>query len=164
MGAGLMILRGNLFGFVSFLLASFGTAVSMASTFQVIGPCSPQPLYQAEVRSQAPTLGDLTVEVLKNAAIPFQGDRSGIKAIYNSPVGDDALEVLSNTQMRSYGWCVSINGQQPGVMPDEVKLTGSQNHIVWFYAFTLYDRGVWKNFCTPSYKVKSLAVCKQPGL
>jgi hypothetical protein len=134
--------------------------ICWSSTVTVIGPCDAKPLLQVQTNSQAPTLGDLTVEVFQQNRIPFVGDRSGIKSIRNSPIGDEALEVLSNSKMRSYGWCVSVNGVQPAKMPDEVRLQGNSNNILWFYAYSLYDRGLWKDYCTPSYKVRSLPVCQ----
>lgn len=132
---------------------------AQAANLKIIGPCQEQALHQLQVPSQATTLGDLTVKALAENRIPFQGDRTGIKSIENSPVGDEALEILSDSQMRAYGWCVSVNGVEPGVMPDEVPLRGDED-IVWFYAYTLYDRGTWKDVCTPSYKNHSLPVCQ----
>lgn len=131
-----------------------------ANTLTVIGPCSEKPVYEVSADSPTSTLGDFTVDILQKNQIPFQGDRSGIKAIFDSPTGDEALEILSDSQMRAYGWCVTVNGLQPGRMPDEVPLTGSGNHIVWFYAFAFYDKGEWKSFCTPSHTVRSPQICK----
>lgn len=144
------------------LFSFFGILFSwqaMALDFVVIGPCSDKPVLKTEVATQEITLGELTVQVLTDNQIPFQGDRSGIKVIANSPSGDDALELISDTQMKAYGWCVAIDGQQPGQMPDEVPLTAVTKEVVWFYAYAFYDHGVWKSFCTPSYQNKPSQIC-----
>jgi hypothetical protein len=137
-----------------FLRAAFAHQVT------VIGPCSEKPLFQIESVSKAATLGDLTVEVFQKHQIPFEGDRSSIRSIQNSPVGDEALEILSDRQMRAYGWCVTVNGEEPGEMPDQVVLS-RDSKIVWFYAYSLYDSGSWKTMCSPSYRLQSPFVCSQ---
>lgn len=137
----------------------FFTLNVSALEFSVIGPCDPKPILKTQAPSQETTLGDLTLEVLKANQMPFQGDRSGIKMIAGSPMGDDALEVLSDSLMRAYGWCVLVDGRQPDRMPDEVPLNLATKEITWFYAFALYDRGEWKSFCTPSHQVQPSQVC-----
>ena len=137
----------------------FATSSAWALDFKVVGPCSETPLVSTSVAASSTTLGDLTVDTLTALGIPFTGERSGIGSIANSPKGDDALEVLSETQMRAYGWCVEIDGVQPDLMPDAVPVTAATKTVTWFYAYSLYDAGVWKDYCTPSWKVRTLAVC-----
>lgn len=143
-----------------FLIFSFfGPLQAKALDFVVIGPCEEKPVLKTSIASQDVTLGELTVQVLTENKISFQGDRSGIKVIANSPAGDEALEVISDTQLKAYGWCVAIDGQQPGLMPDEVRLSADTKEVVWFYAYAFYDQGVWKSFCTPSYQNKPSQIC-----
>lgn len=141
----------------SLMMASSASALD----FKVIGPCSETPQVQTTVAASATTLGDLTVSTLTSLGVPFTGERSGIATIADSPQGDEALEVLSDTQMRAYGWCVEIDGLQPDVMPDEVPVTAATKSITWFYAYSFYDAGVWKDYCSPSWKLRTLAVCKK---
>lgn len=132
-----------------------------ALDFKVIGPCSDTPMAHTSVPATATTLGDLTIGALTSLGLPFTGDRSGISSIASSPRGDEALEVLSDTQMRAYGWCVEIDGTQPDVMPDEVQVTPATKSVTWFYAYSVYDAGVWKDYCSPSWKIRTLNVCKK---
>lgn len=132
---------------------------ALALEFTVIGPCEEKPVLKVTVASQEIALGELTVLVLTENKIPFQGDRSGIKVIAGSPSGDESLELISDTQMKAYGWCVDVDGQQPGQMPDEVRLSADTKNVTWYYAFAFYDQGVWKNFCTPSYQNKPSQIC-----
>ncbi|RZJ25676.1 MAG: DUF4430 domain-containing protein, partial [Flavobacterium sp.] len=56
------------------------------------------------------SLGFLTEFLLNKGQIPYTGDKSGIASIAGSPVGDDAIEVLSDSKLRAYGWCVEVDG------------------------------------------------------
>ncbi|AZZ37027.1 hypothetical protein CIK05_09555 [Bdellovibrio sp. qaytius] len=131
-----------------------------ALTFEVIGPCSDQPFYETSTTLKHTNLGHLTEFLLNKGSIPYTGDATGIGSINGSPVGDDALEVLSDSTMRAYGWCVEVDGVQPDVMPDKVMISENVKHIRWFYAFSLYVSGEWTQYCTPAHTVKSAQICK----
>lgn len=136
------------------------TETIYALEFEVVGPCDPKPRLEVYVDLKNKiTLGDLTVNLLNANSIPFKGDAGGIAQIENSPIGRDATEVLSPTQYRAYGWCVHIDGFEPGDMPDQIDVTEGTKKISWFYAYSLYDNGEWKDYCTPSWQVHSLAIC-----
>jgi hypothetical protein len=143
------------------LLVLFSASRSGASDVKVIGPCNSSPVFsvQAPVGNLPISLGDFTIEVFKKHNLSFVGDRFGIKSILNSPVGDEALEVLSDSEMRAYGWCVSLDGKQPNQMPDEVLLDSNVKEIIWFYAFATYEKGTWRDYCTPSHQVRSPFIC-----
>lgn len=129
----------------------------------VVGACAeePQLITNIELKeNEGVTLGDLTVKVLNDNRIPFVGDAQGIAQIFDSPLGQDAQEILSSSQMRAYGWCVHVDNDEPADMPDQVMITQDVKKILWFYAYSLYDSGAWKDYCTPSWKVQSLNYCK----
>ncbi len=138
---------------------NFAHAVSV----EVIGPCDQKPQLSTIVtlaENEEVTLGDLTVKVLNENRIPFKGNAQGIAQIEDSPIGKDAIEILNSTQMRAYGWCVHVDDDEPAEMPDQVMLTANVKKIIWFYAYSLYDSGDWKDYCTPSWKVHSINYCK----
>lgn len=131
---------------------------------EVVGPCKMEPQLNSLVdlkENESVTLGDLTVKVLNANGIPFLGSAQGIAQIFDSPMGKDAIETLSSTQMRAYGWCVHVDNDEPADMPDQVIITAAVKKILWFYAYSFYDNGVWKDYCTPSWKVHSLNYCKK---
>ena len=147
--------------FVTILMNSAITA--KAVEVEVVGPCEMESQLNSIVElkeNESVTLGDLTVKVLNANGIPFKGDAQGIAQIFDSPMGKDAIETLSSTQMRAYGWCVHVDNDEPAEMPDQVIITASVKKILWFYAYSLYDNGVWKDYCTPSWKVHSINYCK----
>lgn len=128
---------------------------------EVVGPCDPKPALEVYVDlKEEITLGDLTVKVLNDNRVPYKGDTQGIAQIYDSPMGRDAIEILSSTTMRAYGWCVHLDDKEPAEMPDQVKVLPRVKKISWFYAYSLQDNGVWKDYCTPSWKVRSLRYCQ----
>jgi len=137
------------------------TKSASALEVEVVGPCDPKPALEVYVDlKEEITLGDLTVKVLNDNRVPFKGDAQGIAQIYDSPVGRDSVEILSSTKMRAYGWCVHLDDEEPGEMPDQVKVTQKVKKISWFYAYSLNDSGEWKDYCTPSWKVHSLKYCQ----
>ncbi len=133
-----------------------------AVEFEVVGPCDPKPRLEVYVEiKNIITLGDLTVNVLNDSRVPFKGDVSGIAQIENSPIGLEAVEFLNPMRYRAYGWCVHVDNFEPGDMPNQVEITEGTKKISWFYAYSLSDNGVWKDYCTPSWQVRSLAICNK---
>lgn len=140
------------------LLFSLITSSTFAAKLDLIGPCSKKPLLSIEASDQFETVGDLTVHYLKKNKIPFLGNERGMNSIFNTPVGFDAMEVLSDTQMRSYGWCFRVNGKVPETFADEIYLNDG-DHIEWFFSYAWYDKK-WVSMCNPAYEVKSPLFCK----
>ena len=143
-------------------ITMFFPVISLAGTFEIIGPCSAEPVFTAEVSSMVgKSVGELTVQTLTDFSIPFLGNEVGIHSIFNTPTGEDAYEILSKTEMRAYGWCYSVDGIEPKAYPSEVTLTSETSHVSWYFGFAHYRGGEWLTQCTKSYTVKSEFVCPQ---
>lgn len=136
---------------------------AQASTVEVVGPCSEAPQFISEdiKHDEKMSLGDLTIQVFEQNKISYQGSREGMTAILDSPIGDEAIEQVSSNEIRFYGWCVQVDGFEPGDMPDQVLLKNVNSKIVWFYAYATSLNGKWTEMCTPAYTKKSLAICKK---
>lgn len=134
---------------------------SMATTIDIIGPCSSTPAASGTIipTNANQSLGSLTIDFLNKNKIAYIGTEGGLNSILNTPVGEESIEIISDTKMRAYGWCFSLNGQIPDRMPDEIKLNSAQDKIVWFYAYSTYDAGNWTDYCVPSYEVKAAQFC-----
>jgi len=146
--------------FLSALIVSFlFQANLMAHEISVIGPCSEKPLFSAEVADKFETVGDLTIHTFNKNGIPYLGNERGINVIFDSPIGDAALEVISDTEMRAYGWCFFVNGEVSMEYGDETYLNPGDK-VEWIYSYALYSKGEWKSMCNPSYKIKSEFICK----
>ncbi|MFN8369329.1 MAG: DUF4430 domain-containing protein [Bacteriovoracaceae bacterium] len=132
-----------------------------ALDFTIIGPCNKEPLFNKKFNiTKEVNLGELSVEILTKNQIPFKGASDGINSIYNTPVGMDAIEIVSDTKMRAYGWCYSIDGVVPDVMPDQVPVLKDAKKILWWFAYSTNDMGKWIDYCVPSYNVRATQFCK----
>jgi len=137
------------------------SALLLASLLSVefVGPCSSEPLLSATAsRDQASTVGELTIQTLDRFTIPYLGTAGGLNSAFGTPIGLDALEVLSDSEMRSYGWCYSVDGVAPEVYPHEIALS-EVSKIRWFYAFAHYVRGQWVSQCEPAYELVPEFLC-----
>ncbi len=129
--------------------------------FDVIGACSKKPQHAGTfITDISESVGKISVDIFEAHNIPFVGSEEGMAMIANSPMGLDAMEVLSDTKMRAYGWCFSINGVIPDVLASKSYLTSQNDYISWFYAYSTYDSGIWLDYCVPSYNLKAKQFCK----
>lgn len=134
-----------------------------AITYEVIGPCSDTPVHAGsfELADIGTSAGKASVMIFEQQKIPYQGDEAGFNSIINTPTGIDSIEVLSETKMRAYGWCYSIDGVEPNVMADKISFNSNGSKLIWFYAYSTYDNGSWMDYCVPSYTVKAAQFCSQ---
>ncbi len=147
-----------------FICISLLTSLNLyAVSIKFVGPCSPIPFNDTEIHLSdfKLNLGQITTDYLTQAKIPFIGDEFGMSSINGSAIGDDAIEVISDTQLRAYGWCVTINNIAPELMPNEILLSNQNDTITWFYAYATYDSGEWKDYCTPAYIRHYSKFCSQ---
>lgn len=146
-----------LFTSLLFLFSSNALAVQ----FQVVGACSDKPAYDLAMapKDADESVGALSLRIFTDKKIPYHGTEAGFSSILGTPEGDDAIEVISDSEMRAYGWCYHIDGKEPQLLPDEVKVSDAKN-ILWFYGFATYKDGDWKDYCTPAYTIKPDKICK----
>lgn len=139
----------------------FFSLTVQAVYFDVIGACSQKPQYAGSfITDTSESVGKISVDIFEANQIPYIGSEEALAMIANSPMGLDAMEVLSDTKMRAYGWCFSVNGQIPELLASKVYLTSQDDYISWFYAYSTYDSGIWRDYCVPSYRLKSKQFCK----
>ncbi len=136
------------------LLSSF----TYAAKIDFVGPCSQKPLLSVEAPDKFETVGDLTIHYLNKNRVSYLGTERGINSMFNTPIGDEALEIVSDTQMRSYGWCFRVNGKFVDRYADEVYLMDG-DHIEWIFSYAWYDRE-WKSMCNPAHIIKPKQICK----
>ncbi len=133
-----------------------------AAEIEVIGPCSPAPVYAHLFTANfSLSLGKNTVIVFDALNVNYVGNEIGMHSILNTPVGNEAIEILSETSMRAYGWCFTINGAIPDELAGQVKLSSQNDKIAWFFAFSTYESGKWLDYCVPSFTVRSQQFCQK---
>lgn len=147
--------------FISVMALIF-TFSTKAATIKIIGPCSETPVYEGDLEAfnQRKSVGAYTIQYLNENSIPYVGNEQGLNSIIETPIGLDAMEVLSDEMMRSHGWCYSVDGEIPDSLANEVFLNSENSSVVWFYGYSLYDKGEWSEYCTPTYEVKPEQFCK----
>lgn len=143
---------------LSLLICTSAQAIEL----KFIGPCDEAFIMKTEVTEEYHNVGELTVETLKKFGIPFQGTEEGLSSAFETPVGKDAVEVVSEVEARAYGWCYSVDGASPEVYPHEVFITPETKSIVWHYGYSTNLNGQWITQCLPSWKVKPAFLCEDP--
>lgn len=103
------------------------------------------PLKQSDIGK---SIGQLTVEMLDLYQIDYQGSELGLNSVLNSPLGTDAFVIISQNEMKSYGWCYSYNGIVPEVYPNEIEIKSIQDRIEWFWGYAHYLNGKWISQCS----------------
>lgn len=149
-------------GLVKFIILSLIFSFNVqAVVLSVIGPCDKKPIISEVVTGTFSHVGELTIHFLTKNKIPFVGTEQGIHRIYNTPVGDAALEVLSDTEMRAYGWCYYVDKLESAVYADEFPLDDTVKKVEWIYGFAHYKNGEWLSTCRPAFTVKPSFLCGQ---
>ena len=147
-----------------FIIMALLCATSMsvgALEVSIIKPCSNETLSSASVELEAEqSVGEVTLGYLSDANIVFEGTEQGVQSIMGTPAGLDAFEVVSELEMFGYGWCYSVNGVSPEVMPDQY-LIKEGDHLVWWYGFAHFLNGEWVSQCTPSSSRSREAFCQK---
>lgn len=131
-----------------------------AVELKFIGPCQESFIMKVNVKEEYANVGQLTIETLKKFNIPYQGSYEGLASAFETPVGDASVEVISDFELRAYGWCFSVDGVSPEVYPHEVPVTPKTKSVVWHFGYARYYKGQWVTQCTPAWKVKPAFLCK----
>jgi len=134
---------------------------ALAAHIEFIGPCSAKPLLSARAQESAPHVGAASIEVLERFGVDYQGTERGLNSAFGTAVGMDALEIISDSELRSYGWCFSVDGVVPEVFADSIALTEVRHSVRWFFAYAHYRNGEWVAQCRPAHLLKPQKFC--PG-
>lgn len=141
------------------LIATLFVLSSHATTFIVEDPCTGKALTKQSLNTPFENVGKATVFALNRSGLEYVGNEIGIHKIGDTPVGDDALEIINNLEMRSYGWCYSVDGEIPEVLPPSFSLTGKEKKIIWFFGFAYYRSGEWVSQCEKVSLTKPAYIC-----
>lgn len=144
--------------FITALIISSYSAFSFEIKF--IGACSEKPLLSEKVNFvQGMNAGDESLKVLDLNRITYQGTSAGLNQVFDTPVGLDSMEVISDNEMMAYGWCFDIDGKIPEVFADKVPIKASTKVITWFYGYAHFLNGKWISQCEKSYLRRSAQFC-----
>lgn len=143
------------------ILISMFSVQSFALTWKVVGPCSKTPLYEGIFEADLnKSVGQISQELFDANKVPYVGMAGGFNSINNSPTGFEAIELVSENELRFYGWCYSVNGEVPSVMPSQIKPASQNDVLVWYYGYSTNKNRQWSSdYCAPGYQVKAEQFC-----
>lgn len=132
--------------FILFFLSSLSlNAYSQNITFK--HPCTDEVMANRQyTEGSESSLGSLSIKLLSDNQIAYQGNSTGINQILNTPIGLEALDVLSDNEMLAWGWCFSVDGIIPEVLADQVYLD-VYSEVIWFFGYAHYLDGQWVSQC-----------------
>lgn len=130
--------------------------------FTITSVCEDKFSLKKEIQIESKTnIGELTLKVLNENKIPHIGSLSGINTMFNTPVDLDSYEIISDVEMKVYGWCYEVNGVQPDIIMSQYQLNkNSQVSINWFFGYAHYLNDEWITYCSPVYIEKNEFICK----
>ena len=132
------------------ILISLFSLSAQAITVEVSGEKGEQ-LFKQNIGLILPSnVGEATIAIFDQHSVPYVGSDSGIVEIYNLK---QEIKVVSDTEMKAYGWCFSINGIVVETMPDETEVIMADSIIQWFYAYAHYKDGQWIGQCVKADKL-----------
>lgn len=147
---------------LSVILSFFVLSEAQAITWKVYGACSETPVYEGTYEADLnQSLGEISKQIFDTKKIPYVGVPEGFNSILNTPVDLDSIEVISDKEMRVYGWCFAVNKKTPDAMPHKVHFSSQKDELIWFYAYTTNYANQWKDdYCSPAYWIKAKQFCK----
>ena len=118
----------NIFKICFVVITSFSLS-AQAITVEVLGEKGEQ-LFKQNIGLMLPSnVGETTIAIFDQHSVPHKGTDSGIVEIYNLK---QEIKVVSDTEMKAYGWCFSINGIVVETMPDETNVITADSIIQSF--------------------------------
>lgn len=134
---------------------------AFAIGWKITGPCSKKPIASGKFKANlSDSVGKITVDILHEQKIDFEGNEAAIASIQGSAIGEAAIEKLSETKFRTYGWCYTINGERPKLTPARIQFNSQSDELAWFYAYSTSKNKKWTEYCQPAYKIKAAQFCE----
>ena len=141
-----------------FLLVSHSV---LSLTIEFYGPCSNEPLLVESVSLDSKvSVGQITTKVLDDRQVDYKGSVNHLQSAFGTPYGIDAMEVISDSEMRSHGWCYDVNSRTSSLYPGQ-KFVTNDDHIEWYFCYVAYDSGVWSNSHERTYLIRPKQFCKE---
>ncbi len=142
-----MLKSFGIFGLAILGFLSGAGKSALGMEFKVLG-IHGEVLHQETVRVDlSRSVGALTIERLHASSMEFEGSESGIASI--AGLGNQTARGADGA-LRYFGWCFSVQGEVPSLMPDRVKLRAQSNELTWFYGYAYQSpNGDWVQ-CHPA--------------
>ncbi|MCJ8276242.1 MAG: hypothetical protein HRT44_02960 [Bdellovibrionales bacterium] len=131
-------------GFILLLFFSLLSPMSEALTVQVEN-LEGDVLFEKEIILELPMhVGDISIQTFEKFEVPYDGSILGISEIFE--IGQE-LDIISNSEMKAYGWCFSVDGVSPETLTHETVIEDQESTLKWYYAYAHYVSGEWVGQC-----------------
>lgn len=123
---------------------------------KIVNPCEKTLILKESLPNNGETIGKISTDIFTKYNYQFEASEFGVAQLLNSPIGIDAMEVISDTVMRAHGWCYSINGEVPELLMNEIVADESIKTVVWFMGYSTYVGNMqtgeheWIGQCIPT--------------
>lgn len=145
---------------IFFIVITSFSFSALAFDVQFIDPCSNRPLISEQFSYVRKTnVGEMSLRALDENQVIYQGTAQGLSQIFGSPIGMDAMVVISDNEMLSYGWCFEVDGKIPEVYPDSYIIKPTTKNVKWFYGYAHYLDGKWVGQCLKNHSRRPEMSC-----
>jgi hypothetical protein len=95
------------------------------------------------------SVGSVTLSFLKQAKDEgvIQSYTAYEYGVVSIDEASNDVEVVSDTELRAWGWCFELNGTLPETMPDHALIHSPEDKLTWFYGYAHYREGKWIGQC-----------------
>ena len=114
--------------------------------FEIENPCTKKIYFEKKDIKKVGNVGEFTIDFLKRNKINFVGNEQGLNSVFNTVIGMDALEVISDYEMRAYGWCFKVDDMIAEDYPNKIQLN-ENSKVNWYLGFAHYLNGEWVSQC-----------------
>lgn len=129
---------------MSLIFLSLISQPSAAVQFTVFGKHHEILLQDNTVVDMQNNVMQITENILNSTHTDYESTDAGIISIFGIK---SELAVISNTELKAFGWCFSINKNISEKMPNEHFLQNQNDELVWFYGYAYYKDGEWIQQC-----------------
>ena len=98
---------------LTLIIAIISSANAYAISYEVIGPCSAEPVFKGTTLplDLKQSVGKISVSIFDQQKIPYLGTEAGFNSILGTPTGEASIEILSDKKMRAHGFGHHLNRQ-----------------------------------------------------
>lgn len=146
--------------FVAALIVTVYASRAAAVTVTFQDPCTSTPWIVDERQGTiGQSAGQVSVDTLNQYNMPFVGSDAGFNSVNNTVTGNAALEVVSDGEMKAYGWCYHVNRDEPSVYPNQIFIASESDTVTWFFGYAHYRDGLWIAMCVPTHIERPHFIC-----
>jgi len=139
------------------------SSLTHAVIVEVSEVCSPKAYLKEDIQIfTATTVGHLSKYVFEKFKVPFIGDEFSFQSILHTPVNAEAIQRISHSKIRIYGWCFEVNNIMPEAPVHTYIISANKNtHLRWYFGYAERVNHNWTEYCKPAFEATDEFICKK---